>query len=131
MDNKLKIRICYVAATLILLAVEVFIALFVHDDFVRPYIGDVLAVIVVYTFVRIIVPEKCALLPLFVFIFAVGVEVLQYFDLVTLLGLENNRFLKILLGSVFDLKDIMCYAIGCAILGIYEIGGRRLWKRNR
>lgn len=131
MDNKLKLRICYAAATLIFLAVEVFIALFVHDDFVRPYIGDVLVVIVVYTIVRIIVPEKCALLPLFVFIFAVGVEVLQYFDLVTLLGLENNRFLKILLGSVFDLKDIMCYAIGCALLGLYEFGGRKLWKRNR
>ena len=131
MDNKLKIRICYAAATAFLLAVEVLIALFVHDDFVRPYIGDVLAVIVVYLFLRIIIPEKCALLPLFVFIFAVGVEILQYFDLVTLLGLENNRFFKILLGSVFDFKDIMCYAIGCALLGIYEFGGRKLWKRNR
>ena len=131
MDNKLKLRICYAAATVLLLAVEVLIALFIHDDFIRPYIGDVLVVIAVYTFIRIIVPEKCALLPLFVFIFAVGVEVLQYFDLVTLLGLENNRFLKILLGSVFDLKDIMCYAIGCALLGIYEFGGRKLWKRNR
>lgn len=131
MDKKAKLRIYYAAATLILLTVEVIIALFVHDDFVRPYIGDVLAVIVVYTFLRIIVPEKCALLPLLVFIFAVGVEVLQYFDLVTLLGLESNRFLKILLGSVFDLKDIMCYAIGCALLGIYEFGGRKLWKKNR
>ena len=131
MDSKLKLRICYAAATLILLAVEVLIALFVHDDFVRPYIGDVLAVIVVYTFIRIIIPKKCALLPLFVFVFAVGVEVLQYFDLVTLLGIENNRFLRILLGSVFDLKDIMCYAIGCALLGVYEFGGRKLWKRNR
>ena len=131
MDSKLKLRICYAAATLILLAVEVLIALFVHDDFIRPYMGDVLAVIVVYTFIRIIIPEKCALLPLFVFIFAVGVEVLQYFDLITLLGIENNRFLRILLGSVFDLKDIMCYAIGCALLGVYEFGGRKLWKRNR
>ena len=131
MDNKQKMRIYYAAATLLLLAVEVIIALFVHDDFIRPYMGDVLAVIVVYTFIRIIVPEKFALLPLFVFIFAVGVEVLQYFDLVTVLGLENNRFLKILLGSVFDIKDIICYAIGCALLGVYEFGGRRLWKRNR
>lgn len=131
MDNKQKLRICYAAATLLLLAVEVLIALFVDDDFVRPYIGDVLAVIVVYTFIRIIIPEKCAMLPLFVFIFAVGVEVLQYFDLVNVLGLESNRFLSILLGSVFDFKDIICYAIGCIILGIYEIGGRKLWKRNR
>lgn len=131
MDNKQKLRICYAAATLLLLAIEVLIALFVRDNFVRPYIGDVLAVIVVYTFLRTIIPEKCALLPLFVFLFAVGVEVLQYFDLVTVLGLENNRFFSILLGSVFDFKDIICYAIGCIILGIYEIGGRKLWKRNR
>ena len=131
MDNKQKLRICYAVATLLLLAVEVLIALFVHDNFVRPYIGDVLAVIVVYTFIKIIIPEKCALLPLFVFIFAVGVEALQYFDIVSLLGLEGNRFMQILLGSVFDIKDIICYAIGCIIAGIYEIGGRKLWKRNR
>ena len=44
-------------ATVILLLTEVLIALYVHDAFVRPYIGDVLVVIVIYTFIRIFVPE--------------------------------------------------------------------------
>lgn len=131
MDKKIKIRLAYCAATALLLLIEVLIALYVHDSFIRPYMGDVLAVIAVYTFIRIFIPEKIRILPLFVFIFAFGVELLQYFDLVSKLGLENNTFLRILLGSVFDIKDIICYAVGCIILAAYEIGGRKLWKRNR
>ena len=42
-------RIGYAIATVILLLTEVLIALYVHDAFVRPYIGDVLVVIVIYT----------------------------------------------------------------------------------
>ena len=36
---------------MIFLAIEVLIALYVHDDFVRPYLGDVLVVVVLYFFV--------------------------------------------------------------------------------
>lgn len=71
-DDKLKRRICYAAATVLLTIIEVLIALYVHDDFVRPYVGDVLAVIAVYCAVRIFIPVKCKLMPLYVFIFAVG-----------------------------------------------------------
>lgn len=115
-----KKRIYYAIMTVILLAVEVFIALFIHDRFIRPYIGDVIVVIVVYTFVRIFIPERVRLLPLYVFIFAAGVEVLQLFHIVDILGLENNRFMRILIGSVFDMADVICYGVGCVMLGIYE-----------
>lgn len=111
----------YALATVVLLAAEVCIALFVHDRFVRPYLGDMLVVIVIYTFVRIFMPEKCRLLPLFVFLFAAGVEGLQYFSIVERLGLGGNLFLRVLIGSTFDPKDIACYAVGCATLGIYEL----------
>lgn len=127
-DDNLKRRICYAAATVLLVITEVLIALYVHDDFVRPYVGDVLVVIAVYCAVRIFIPVKCKLLPLYVFIFAGGVELLQYFDLVKKLGLENNIFLRTLLGSVFDVKDIICYAAGCIVLGIYEIMIRKKLK---
>lgn len=118
-------RIVYGAVFLILLFVEVLIALYVHDDFIRPYVGDMLVVIVVYCFVRIFVPEKCRMLPLYVFLFAAGVEILQYFDLVHRMGLENNAVLRIVLGSVFDVKDIFCYALGCvALAGCEWLNGR-------
>lgn len=113
-------RLKYIFITIILLSIEVLIALFVHDDFIRPYVGDILVVILLYTFVRIFIPEKIRLLPLSIFLFAAGVEVLQYFRIVELLGLENNRFFSVLIGSVFDMKDIVCYGVGCAMLGIYE-----------
>ena len=109
-------RLFYLVATIVLLMTEIWIALYVHDDFIRPYIGDLLVVIVIYCFVRIWIPEGKRLLPLYIFLFATAVEVLQYFDLVTILGLEHNRFFRILLGSVFDLKDILCYGVGCILL---------------
>ena len=113
-------RSFYLAMTVFWLAVEVVIACYVHDRFIRPYVGDVLVVVVVYCFVRIWVPQGVRLLPLYVFLFAAGVEVLQYFHLVVLLGVGNNTFLRVVLGSVFDLKDILCYGIGCVFLEGFE-----------
>ena len=118
MANK---RIAYGVAAAILLITEVLIALYVHDSFIRPYIGDVLVVIVIYTFIRIFIPERYRLLPLWVFLFAVGVEMLQFVHIVELLGLKDNRFFSLLVGSVFDIKDIICYATGCLLLGIHEL----------
>ena len=105
---------------MIFLAIEVLIALYVHDDFVRPYLGDVLVVVVLYFFVRIWIPEKYRWLPGVIFVFAAAVEVLQYFRLVEILGVENNVFLRTILGSTFDFKDIVCYGVGCLLLGLYD-----------
>ena len=115
----MKKRLWYVLATLLLIAVEVCIALFVHDKIIRPYIGDVLVVIVLYTFMRIFLPEKHIRLPLWIFLFAVGVECLQFIHITDLLNV-SNRFLRILIGSSFDVKDIICYAVGCGLTGIFE-----------
>ena len=46
---------------------------------------------------------------------------MQYFKIINILGLENNSFARVIMGSVFDLKDIACYGIGCLILALYEI----------
>lgn len=114
----------YAIVTVILLLIEVLIALYVHDAFVRPYIGDVLVVIVIYTFIRIFIPKRCKLLPLYIFVFAVLVEVLQLFHIVEILGLKDNWCISVLVGSVFDWKDILCYGIGCILLGTYEVLNR-------
>jgi len=116
----MKRRLVYLFLTLLLLIVEVLIALFVHDNFVRPYMGDVLVTVLICSFLRIIIPKGVKLLPLYVFIFSAGVEVLQYFRIVELLGLSDNRFFSILIGSVFDVKDIVCYGIGCLLFFLCE-----------
>ena len=113
-------RINYALAFVILLFIEVMIALYVRDSFVRPYVGDMLVVIAIYCFIRIFIPDKIRLLPLYIFIFAAGVEILQYFNIVEILGLKNNAFFSVIIGSVFDIKDIGCYAVGCFIIGGVE-----------
>lgn len=119
-----KKRWIYIVLTIILLTIEVLIALFIHDNFVRPYIGDVLVVMVIYSFIRIFVPERVRMLPSYILCFAVLVEVLQYFRVVELLGLQDNRFFSVLIGSVFDMKDIICYAIGCILI----VAGQLVYK---
>lgn len=120
----------YLLAFALLLGVEVFIALKVHDNFVRPYLGDVLVVAVLYCLVRGIRRGGGGLLPLWVFLFAALVEVCQYFELVKRLGLEDHRFLRTLLGSTFDLADIACYAVGGALLFLWQwIEKKRGWDQ--
>ena len=119
--TRMKKRVLYAVAFLILLVIEVLIALFVHDRFVRPYLGDVIVVVVVYCFVRIWIPEHVRLMPLWVFCFAVCVEILQYFRIVEVLGVENNAFLRTLIGTSFAWEDILCYAAGGAVLAAWEV----------
>lgn len=109
----------YALAFLAFTLVEVFIALFVRDAFIRPYLGDVLVVVVVYCFARIFLPP-CRLLPLWVFLLAAAIELGQYFSLVDRLGLRGNRVLAVMLGSTFDPADLACYFVGCVCLFLWQ-----------
>lgn len=123
-----NLRIRYTILFIVFLMIEIAIALYIHDDFVRPYIGDVLVVVVIYCLVRILIPKGYSLMPIYIFLFAAFVEALQYFNLVQILGLEDNTFVRILLGSTFDWMDILCYGIGC--ICIYLAGGV-IWKLGK
>lgn len=120
-----KLRFIYIIIFTLLFATEVLIALFVHDNFVRPFVGDILVVILVCAFLRIFIPKKIKLMPVFATAFAVIIEILQYFDFVKLLGLENNAILSTALGRTFDIKDIICYIIGGTIFFFAELLLRR------
>lgn len=122
--NSLRRR--YALLFLLLLAVEIFIALFVHDRFIRPYLGDVLVVAVLYAFLRILFPAGLPWLPAAVTLLAMGVEIGQAFGLVELLGLGHIRFFRILLGTTFDWADLLCYLTG----GLLICGGEIFRSRR-
>lgn len=118
--EKRRAQILYGLAFLMLFVLEAFIALRVRDRFVRPYLGDAMVVWVVYCFVRALRPFGWKRLPLYVFWFAVLVEWLQYFHLAELPVFAGNPVARIVLGSVADPKDILCYGAGCLGLVWWE-----------
>lgn len=115
-----KPRFVYAVAFFILLFVEILIGMFVHDDFIRPYIGDVLVTVLICCLCRIIIPKGVSALAIYVFAFATLVEIGQYFELVKLLGLEDNVFISTVVGTTFSAIDLVCYAVGCIVFWATE-----------
>ncbi|NLM48329.1 MAG: DUF2809 domain-containing protein [Epulopiscium sp.] len=110
----------YLFCFIILFLIESLIAIFIHDNFIRPYLGDLLVIILIYCFISIFLKKKIKLLLLYIFIFAVIVEGLQYIHILERLKLNHIPILKIVLGSTFDIKDILCYFIGMVILFLWQ-----------
>lgn len=106
----------YLLLAVLLFTVEVCIAVFVNDRFIRPLVGDALVVILVYCFIRIFLNADYRTVALGAFLFACLIEFLQFFDFVKLLGLENNRVLSTALGRTFALLDLAAYFAGFLIV---------------
>lgn len=122
----------YASLFALLLLIEVLIALYVDDPFVRPYLGDSLAVVALYCLVLVFVelPKQRALLG--VFVFACALEFAQYLRLVERLGLQHNRPLRIVIGTVFSPLDLLAYAAGALLVVLLEWAlGTPLFSRRR
>ncbi|MCP9762515.1 DUF2809 domain-containing protein [Lacihabitans soyangensis] len=109
----------YPIASVVLLAVEICIAVFIHDQFIRPFFGDFLAVIFVYCGLRIFNQNilKTALLSLLIAYF---IEILQYFKFIEITGLIKYKVLAILIGNSFSWLDILAYTLGFVFILLIE-----------
>lgn len=109
----------YFILTLVLLAIELYIAECTHDAIIRPYGGDYLCVIFLYTLIKTFWDYPVRPLALWIFAFACFVEVTQYFRLADRLGFTKPSFIRTLMGYSFTWVDIGCYALGIAtVLGL-------------
>lgn len=112
-------RLSYFIAFISILIIEVIIALYVHDNFIRPYVGDILVIICIYFLAKTVFLQKIKNLSLYILIFSIMVEFVQYFQIFNNLT-NDNYILKIILGATFDIKDIICYIIGYLITIVLE-----------
>lgn len=92
--------------------IEVVIALRWDDAFVRPYLGDVLAVTLVYLALRAATGLDRLGAAGIALVIAVLIELAQLVNLLHAVGLGSNRLARIVLGGVFDPRDIVCYLVG-------------------
>jgi DMSO/TMAO reductase YedYZ heme-binding membrane subunit len=116
-----------VAAGLFL--VELGIALFVDDNFVRPYLGDVLVIPLVYCFVATWFELAPLRLGLGVLAFAFGVEFAQYFQIVFRLGLAHNTIARTVIGTAYSPLDFVAYTVGAMLtVTMHQALRRRLGR---
>lgn len=128
--NRLTFNRKYFYLAVLLFLIEVYIAVFVNDQFIRPFGGDVLVVILIYCCVKAFWKINTTIAALSVFIFACTVEGLQYFNLIDRLGWRQYPLLVIIIGTTFSWEDIFAYAIGTAIALIGESLNLKISRRK-
>jgi len=93
---------------------------FPMQPFIRGFGGDFLVVIFIYCIVKSVFPfMKPLSAATGVFLLSVTIEILQYFHLTDLLNIKN-RITQIILGSTFDLMDIVAYLSGLLFFLVME-----------
>lgn len=110
----------YFFLALLLLLTEVFIALYVHDKFVRPYAGDFLVVILLYCIFKAFLDISVVPVALLVLVIAYAIEMLQYFKLLYRLGLQHSKLARVILGTSFAWTDMLAYTLGIILVIIIE-----------
>jgi len=117
-------RVGYALAAAIVFAIELLIALFVHDMVIRPYIGDALAVVLVYLALRVF-PLSVRVAVIAALVVACAIEIGQYFHLIDRLALRGQMWARFLLGGSFDWRDFAAYGLGAAVVAMAE------WVRHK
>ena len=122
----MKKRWIYAAAAGGLLALEIVIAVYVRDAFIRPYGGDILVTVLLCCLLRAFFLFGIPYLPLGVFLFAAAVEFAQALGIASLIP-NSWTAVRIIVGSSFSVWDLVCYAVGCVLCW----GAERLILRSK
>ncbi|MBT8295537.1 MAG: DUF2809 domain-containing protein [Gramella sp.] len=105
-------RLAYFGGFLVLLVIEVLIAIYVKDDFIRPYLGDFLVVILLYCFLMAV--SKVSILKglMTILTFSFAIEFFQMINIVKVLQYQPPEVVMIILGSSFSKWDLLAYTLG-------------------
>lgn len=91
-EMKIKFSLKYLLLSLLLFCIEVLIATVLKNNFfVRAYLGDVIVVILLYTFVRTFIKMNSIKLIAGIFIFSCFIEFAQYFNIAEKLNPSHNK----------------------------------------
>ncbi len=105
-------RLNYLLGFVVLLIIEILIAKFVRDDFIRPYVGDFLVVILIYCFLMAVSNISVIKGLLIVLIFSFAVEFFQIINIVKVMQYQPPEPVMIILGSSFSVWDLLAYSLG-------------------
>lgn len=106
----------YFILALLLFIIELVIAIFAHDRIIRPYVGDLLVVILLYCMVKSCLLAPVKITAYAVLLFAYLIETLQYSHIVKLIGLHHYKLANIIIGTSFEWLDMLAYTLGTIII---------------
>jgi len=109
------------------LAIEVAIAVFISNGFIRSTFGDFLVVMLIYCFVKTIFNGNPLKVAICVLIFAFLIEFLQLIQILKSLNLEQNKIIATVLGNTFQISDLVSYSLGTITIVILE----NRFKKNK
>ena len=118
----------YFTLFVLLFLTEVLIALYVHDKFVRPYVGDFLVVMVLYCGAKSFIKGYEIPVAVGVLLFAYFIEFLQYLNFVKWIGLQHSKIANVIIGNYFTWVDIIAYTLGVITIILIEINFKKKVK---
>ncbi len=121
----LKFNPVYFILAIGLFLIELYIATFEHG-WIRSYFGDVLVVILIYCTIKAFFNSPVFPTAIGVLIFSFLIEFAQYFKIVSLLGLQQNKIARIVIGTTYHWLDLVSYTIGIILIIAIE-----WWRKRR
>lgn len=118
-------RLPYFLIATFLFVTEVVIAIYFKDDFIRPILGDFLVVILIYAFLMTFLKTSWRRLAIAVLLLAYTIEILQYINIMALLGVSHNTFTRMVLGTTFTWEDMVAYTLGISFVWWFEVLAER------
>ena len=115
-----KQRSLYLLTALLLFILEVLIERYVHDGFVRPYLGDFLVVILLHALLMSVSYLKVLTAAVGTLVFAYAIEAAQFVQLISLLGLDQYKWARVVLGTSFSWWDMLMYTLGILCVLVVE-----------
>ncbi len=109
----------YLISFIILFVIEFAIAYFHFNPFIRGFLGDVLVILLLYSFLKIFIKNNVLKTAISVLVFACVVELLQFFKLAEKINIQSEILLTIL-GSIFDFWDLLAYFLGFVSILLIE-----------
>lgn len=113
-------RPVYLLGFFLLLIIEILIARYINDDFIRPYLGDFLVVILIYCFLMSVSRISVRKGLLLVLLFSFTIEFIQLINIVKVLQYQPPKVVMIILGSSFSGWDLLAYSLGILFAGTIE-----------
>jgi hypothetical protein len=115
-----KFRKLYLFPAMFIFLLEALIALYVHDDFIRPYVGDFLVVILIYCFLKSFWDVSYIIVAVSTLLFSYIIEFSQYLKLINLPGIQDSKAANLILGSSFSWIDMIAYSMGIGLVFLIE-----------